>query len=267
MAKKQKQTQRKRGSKKQAVMTIPQLRKAFEHVETFVEIHSKKPEKELVNLFQEEWKKTFKKEIEKKEAEAYVAHALEIIHQKHPKDRKHSGGAMALTGAPILQDTRPGLYISPGVNQGSYAQVPAYVDKGFWNPEIGRYYDPVPGQTHYPSDTPYGMGSNAYTGGGRKKNKTKKTNKNKNKSQKGGNILDAVNQFFFRPTFSSQPPPSLLDNVTTAAMAKPLPQSPDPSQTRIPYLSNLHGSGPGEIYATATPIPKAAMTNNSWIVN
>jgi hypothetical protein len=260
-------TQKKRGSKKQqkqkqAIMTIPQLRKAFEHVETFVEIHCKKPEKELVKLFQEEWKKTFKKEIDTKEAEAYVAHALEIIHQKHPKDRKHSGGAMALTGAPILQDTRPGLYISPGVNQGSYAQVPAYVDKGFWNPEIGRYYDPVPGQTTYPSATPYGLGSNAFTGGSRK-NKTKK---NKNKSQKGGTILGAVNQFLFRPTFSTQPPPSLLDNVTSAAMAKTLPQSPDPSQTRIPYLSNLNGPGERAIYATATPIPTAAVTNSSWII-
>ena len=267
-------TQKKRGSKKQqkqkqGVMTIPQLRKAFEHVETFVEIHCKKPEKELVKLFQEEWKKTFKKEIETKEAEAYVAHALETIHQKHPKDRKHSGGAMALTGAPILQDTRPGLYISPGVNEGSYAQVPAYVDKGFWNPEIGRQYDPVPGQTHYPSATPYGLGSNAFTGGSRK-NKTKKNKNNKKQSkQSGGTILGAVNQFLFmRPTFSTQPPPAFLDNVTSAAMAKPLPQSPDPSETRTPYLSNLNGAGGDRaLNPTTTPIPRASISNSSWIVS
>jgi hypothetical protein len=261
-----KRTQKKRGSKKRkAIMTIPQLRKAFEHVETFVEIHCKKPEKELVKLFQEEWKKTFKKEIDTKEAEAYVAHALETIHQKHPKDRKHSGGAMALTGAPILQDTRPGLYISPGVNQGSYAQVPAYVDKGFWNPEIGRYYDPVPGQTHYPSATPYGLGSNKYTGGSQR-NKTKRNKKQLNQS--GGTILEAANQFLFRPTFSTQPPPNVLDNVTSSAMAKPLPQSPDPSQTRTHYLSNLTGAGGDKVLnPTATPIPTAAITNNSWIVN
>ena len=232
-------------------MTIPQLRKAFEHVETFVELHHKQPRKELISLFQEEWKLTFKKEIDAKEAEAYVDHALNEIQHKNPKDRKHSGGAMALTGAPLLSETRPGLYISPGVNEGSYAQVPAYVDKGFWNPEQGRSYDPVPGQTHYPSATPYGLGTNTVSGGGSKRNTRKK--------QKGGGFLD---QFFMRPVFSYSPPPAFLDNVTTSAMAKLMPQSPDPSQTLLPYQSNYKGFGlplnPG-----LTTIPTSGWTSTT----
>jgi hypothetical protein len=62
---------------------------------------------------------------------------------------------------------RPGIHISAGVDTGSYAVVPDYVYKGFWNPEIAQQYDPVPGQTAYVTRTPAGMGSNAIRGGGR----------------------------------------------------------------------------------------------------
>ena len=253
----------KRRSKK-AIMTIPQLRKAFEHVETYVEIHSKKPEKELVKMFQGEWKKTFKKELEPKEAEAYIAHALDEIHRKHPKDRKHSGGAMALSGAPLLHDTRPGLYISPGVNEGSYAQVPAYVDSGFFNPEIGRQYDPVPGQTRYPDATPYGLGSNRFVGG--KRNKTRK--QSKAKQQEGGSLTAAVNQFFMRPITSYSTPPNAIENTISAAYAKTLPPGPDPTQRGFEYQSNLTGHGMrnnGEIIrSTASIIPQAG-TGSGWV--
>jgi len=256
-----KRTSRK-GKSKSHVMTIPQLRKAFEHIETFVELHCKTPKPELVKQFKQEWKLTFKKEIDTKEAEAYVEHALEGLKRKKPSQRKHSGGAMALTGAPILADTRPGLYISPGVNQGSYAQVPAYIDKGFWNPEIGRQYDPVPGQTHYPAATPYGMGSNKVSGGA----KTRKR-KGKNK-QSGGGILEgissaigqfsvssAVNQLMMRPGLYINPVPSTQDNLATANLANALPQSPDPSQTRMNYQSNLTGVEPPFASSSLTRLP------------
>jgi hypothetical protein len=244
-------------SKKGTTLTIPQLRKAFEHVETFVELHHKKPHAQLVKEFQQEWRRTFKKEIEKKEAEAYINHQVEEIRHKHPKDRKHSGGAQVISGAPICQDTRPGVYISPGVNQGSYAHVPAYVDKGFCNPEIGRQYDPVPGQTHYPSATPYGLGSNQ-AGGTRRKRKGRG-------KQEGGALTDAVNQFFTRPIFSYNPPPAFLDNITSSMMAKELPQSPDPSQTRLPYQSNLTGfGGVLPVTTSVTPIPPGYRAGPGW---
>ena len=238
-------------------MTIPQLRKAFEHVETFVEIHSHIPKKELVHMFQEEWKKTFYKEIDTNDAEVYVEHALAEISQKNPKHRKHSGGAQPLSGAPLLHDTRPGVYISPGVNSGSYAQVPDYIDKGFWNPAIGRTYDPVQGQTSYPIYPPATMGSNAVLKGGTRRRR---------KNQKGGGILDAVTQFLtMRPIFSTVPPTNIGDDATTAAMAKPLPQSPDPSQSRTPFLSPLTGRDMG---LTGVPsgvsIPIPGGTPNVW---
>ena len=238
-------------------MTIPELRKAFEHVETFVELHCKLPKAELVKQFKQVWKQTFKKEIQTKEAEAYVEHALNVIAHKKPHHRRHSGGAQVLTGGPAFAaETRPGEYISGGVNQGSYAQVPAYVDRGFRNAEIGRQYDPVPGQTAYPAATPYGMGSNRVTGGTRKR-------KNK-KNQSGGSLLGAATQFFMRPTFSATPPPNVLDNATTAWMAKPLPQGPDPSQTRLPYLSNLTGVGAPTLTSTVTQLPTVSTPPLAW---
>jgi hypothetical protein len=256
----------KRGTKKRSsskksnhVFTIPELRKAFEHIETFVELHCKKSVPVLSKLFKEEWKKTFKKDITMKEAEAYVENELKIIHQKKPSERKHSGGAMALTGAPILADTRPGLYISPGVNEGSYAQVPAYVDKGFWNPEIARQYDPVPGQTHYPAYTPYGMGSNKALIGGRR------TRRN-NKKQTAGGLLSAASQFFgMRPIFGDMPPPSFADNARNAAMASaPLPQSPSPAETRLAYASNLTGQGIPVNPSSVTVLPTTANIPAAW---
>jgi hypothetical protein len=252
--------QQKQQKQQSNVMTIPQLRKAFEHVETFVELHSQKPKRELVQLFQEEWKKTFYKDIERVEAEAYVEHALAEISQKHPRHRKHSGGALPLSGAPLLADTRPGVYISPGVNSGSYAQVPDYIDKGFWNPAIGRTYDPVQGQTTYPVYTPATLGSNAALKGGARQTQRQRRN------QKGGGLMNAMTQFFtMRPIFSTVPPTNVLDDATTAAMAKPLPQSPDPSQSRTPYISPLSGRDMG---LTGTPsgvsIPTAGNIPKTW---
>ena len=58
--------------------------------------------------------------------------------------------------------------------------------------------------------------------------------------------MDAMTQFFtMRPIFSTVPPTNIGDDATTAAMAKPLPQSPDPSQSRTPYLSPLTGKDMG----------------------
>ena len=259
-------TKTQKAKKQNAVMTIPQLRKAFEHVETFVEIHCQKPKAELVHMFQQEWKKTFRKEISTQDAEAYVEHAVQEISAKDPKHRKHSGGAQAIAGAAIYGgETRPGVNISPGVDGGSYAQVPAYVDKGFWNPSIGRTYDPVPGQTSYPAYTPAGLGSNRVTGGTRKAKAGKKGKQEK--QQQGGSIMGAINQFIgMRPIFSMNPPTNILDDATTAYMAKPGPQSPDPSQTRTPYVSNLTGRDMGlSGVASGTLIPTSASTGTGKV--
>jgi len=229
MQKKQRKTKK---AAAKHIMTIPEIRRAFEHVETFVEIHASMPKQELVAAFQKEWRLTFKKEVDEEGALAYVEHALAELPKKHPKHRRHHGGAVPLAGAPILgNETRPGLYISPGVNQGSYAQVPAYVDKGFWNPEQARDYDPVPGQTHYVTRTPMGLGSNQAGGSNNKKTRKQK----KMQQQTGGDLGSDLRQMIFNPFASSPPPTSPLKDVGSYLNATPLPPSRDASQRHPNY--------------------------------
>jgi hypothetical protein len=152
---------RKSEKHEEEALTIPELRRAFEHIELFAMTH-----KDDVKALQEEWKKVFYKELDKQSAEAYLQHVKTLKRGRTLRKSKQvtTGGASPLGGAPIDYTTRPGLYISPGINQGSYAQVPAYVASGFWNPEMGISYDPVKGQPSWP--VPYAStGSNLVTGG------------------------------------------------------------------------------------------------------
>jgi hypothetical protein len=215
----------KQSKSKSHIMTIPELRRSFEHIETFV--HQHKRSKDLVKMLQEEWLKVFKKKLDKESASAFVNHTV--------KESGMIGGGSQLTGAPLDYTTRPGLYISPGINQGSYAQVPNYVSSGFWNPEPGQSYDRVIGQTVYPDRTPAGLGDNTVIGlkmaGGRK------TKKNKRK-QTGGDPLrtlgTALNQFLFRPVQSTIPP-SIPQDVLTASKGESIGPSPLSYQNKLDY--------------------------------
>ncbi len=243
---------RKSNQSHDGIMTIPELKRAFEHVEEYVELHHTVPLNKLVPMFQEEWKKTFYREVDKGSAKAYVQHALKQLEHKPKKERRHYGGAIALTGAPLDYTPRPGLYVTPGVDQGSYAVVPKYVDSGFWNPEQGRDYDPVPGQTHYVTRTPEGMGSNAVHFGG-SRNRTQK--QRQQKQQKGGDFLGdmwvAAKQAIFNPQIAMVPPPNPIDDGIRAFRGLPVGPSPDASQR-----------GPNYILTPRTPLMTGAVVGN-----
>jgi hypothetical protein len=215
---------------KSHIMTIPELRRSFEHIETFV--HQHKRSKDLVKMLQEEWLKVFKKKLDKESASAFVNHTV--------KESGQSGGGGQLTGASLDYTMRPGLYISPGIDQGSYARVPNYVSSGFWNPEPGQSYDRVIGQTVYPDRTPAGMGDNTVIGlkmAGGSGNSSRKTKKNKRK-QSGGDPLrtlgTALNQFLFRP-IDSTIPPSIAQDALTASKGESLGPSPLSYQNKLDY--------------------------------
>jgi len=237
------------------IMTIPELRRAFEHIESFVEINCHTPKDQLIKEFRQEWVKTFKKEVDEVSAKAYVEHILNQVKDKKPHQRRHAGGAMPLTGAPIAYDTvRPGIYISPGVNEGSYAQVPAYVQSGFWNPEQSHSYDPVPGQTAYVTRTPAGLGDNTVMKGGSRK------------KQRGGDWLSDVGTAFKQALFhiptSPQPPSGPIEHAQLAWRGERLPPSPDatyetrsnsgPPYTMTPNtpILNLPYTGKGAVFGT-----------------
>ena len=149
--------------KPEEALTIPELRRAFEHIEEFAMTHMND-----VKALQEEWKKVFYKELDKESAEEYIAHVKSLPKKTKALRKTRStkvGGSSPLGGAPLDYTTRPGIYISAGINEGSYAQVPKYVASGFWNPEMGISYDPVKGQPAWP--VPYAStGSNLVKGGG-----------------------------------------------------------------------------------------------------
>ena len=169
---------RKHGSHKKSkgIYSIPELRRSFEHIESYVngKIAHKESKEKLVKDLRKEWSKVFFKDLDKKSAESFVSDRL---NKKH-KRRTLKGGSSALAGAPLDYTTRQGIYLAPGqiptaaghlpLSDGSksnYGSFVPYVDKGFWNPEPGHSYDPVPGQMRFPTSVPVGMGSNIFKGG------------------------------------------------------------------------------------------------------
>jgi hypothetical protein len=152
---------RKQANKAKGIFSIPELRRSFEHVEYFLfkKLKSNEPKSQIVKDVQAEWKKIFLKPLDKSSAEAYVDYV--ISRQSNRRKTLKKGGALPLSGSSLDHITRAGVYIQPAaIPPNAYGNIVDYVSKGFWNPEIAQQYDPVPGQTHYPTSVPVGMGDN-----------------------------------------------------------------------------------------------------------
>lgn len=229
---------------KSEVHTIPQLRRLFEDIEEFVDSRIQKHEAKdtLSKELQKEWKRVFMKELDKKDADAFVEDRMKTKKiLRHTMKKKGGsqpiiGGALTpLAGAPLDYSTRQGVYLAPnsipmngqlllqkGAGYGSYVD---YVNSGFWNPEDSSTYDPVPGQQPWPQ--PYdSTGSNAFSvKGGSRLKKSKKSRK-----VRGGNAF--LTQAFIRP-FGSDAPPSILQDMQSMAYGQQLGSSPDQVQRSI----------------------------------
>ena len=229
---------------KSEVHTIPQLRRLFEDIEEFVDSRIQKHEAKdtLSKELQKEWKRVFMKELNKKDADAFVEDRMKTKKiLRHTMKKKGGsqpiiGGALTpLAGAPLDYSTRQGVYLAPnsipvngqlplqkGAGYGSYVD---YVNSGFWNPEDSSTYDPVPGQQPWPQ--PYAStGSNAVSvKGGSRLKKSKKSRK-----VRGGNAL--LTQAFTRP-FGSDAPPSILQDMQSMAYGQQMGSSPDQVQRPI----------------------------------
>lgn len=238
--------------KHKGIYSIPELRRSFEHIEQYVneKIALKESKEKLIKDLRKEWSKVFFKELDKKSADAFVSDRLSKKHSSRRKTRKHSGGAGAqlantytpIAGAPNDYTTRQGIYLAPGQipdknghlplsdggksNFGSY--VP-YVDKGFWNPEPGRSYDPVPGQTRFPTSTPVGMGDNTVhfssKGGARRSRK----------ARRGGALMGATLSQAFNHPISASVPASILQDGQDIWYGKDVGPSPDQVQRGVNY--------------------------------
>ena len=210
-----------------AALTIPQLRKSFEHIEKFVKtkvLHMS--EKEGLKAFCKEWKKTFGT-ISEESAKDY----LEYMRSRHTQ----KGGAVT-----VLSPAGLGYEMSqPSGPQPSY---PAYLNGGFLPPPM----DSVAATCGKPSaflppaaDT----GSNAWVpmkGGGRRSRRiSKKQNK---QAQRGGSLGTALSEFLARP-FGMGSPPTMLQDVGhrlsgQTGLASPRPEINTLSFTQPPTVFN-----------------------------
>lgn len=196
----------KRNNKK-TLMTIPQLRSAFEHLDQKA-MQLKGKDKEIqIQEFQAAWKAVFFRDVSPKAVEAYLAvkHAERGSAGKRStrrKTRRQSGGGAPLVGAPLDFQTRPGI---DGVS-GSF---PAYVGAGL------SFYDTVNQQARmadcgvkdFSPKIPPTLGSNQAGGGG------------------PAMLSDFASALTFKP-FESTVPSSVYQDVRSAYLGAPLPPSP-----------------------------------------
>jgi hypothetical protein len=115
-----------------SLLTIPELRKAFDHMDKVVESLkkvSKHSFSDAVVSYREEWRKTFKRDLPPADAAAYLKFRFGVRSSRAMTRRsKMRGGASLLAGAPLDYQTRPGV-------DGVYGNFPTYQTQG-----LDRFY-------------------------------------------------------------------------------------------------------------------------------
>jgi hypothetical protein len=239
-----------KGKQSKGIYSIPELRRSFEHIEEFVDscISSKISKEQIIKDLRKEWSQTFFKDLDKKSAEAFVSGRMKKKHSSRHRTLRRRGGAGAqlantntpIAGAPPDYTTRQGIYLAPGQipdkaghlplsdggksNFGSYVE---YVDRGFsvGVPMPGQSFDPVPGQTRFPTSVPVGMGSNTvhfgHKGG-------------KRRTRRGGSMGAILSEAFQRP-ISASAPPGILQDMQDMWYGREVGPSPDQVQRGINY--------------------------------
>lgn len=201
-------------------MTVPQLRKAFEHIESYAR-------KNDVSAFRKEWKKTFGKSISEHAAKDYISFLKSSINEVQ------SGGATPLAGAPLDYTTRA------GADPSTAAQVPPYVSSGFGFANMDSFRL-MSGKEDITPRIPADMGSNLVGGSKRKTRKARKSVK----GQVGGafpSLSTAVSEMMSRP-FAMNSPPTTGNIMTMAAkahtddIASPRPENNNLSFTQAPTI-------------------------------
>ena len=219
-------------------LSIPQLRKSFDHIDSWVEAHVAKGKvKDLVPAFQKEWKKTFHKSVDAKAAEAYLsikAHFKPRMTRK--RMQKQRGGTQELTGAPLDYMTRQGVY-------GVYGAFPEYVSSGL------RFYNDINqdsltaqcGKENITPNIPADMGSNAFQKGGKKTRSNRRAYK-KTRKQDGGAFKDMLTS---------------LSSTTDTMLSRPFPGSQPVSVSHTALMStkgvDVSVPPPGAIGYTPQP--------------
>jgi len=180
------------------VMTIPQLRKAFETIEQETKkILASKSGKE-VSEFQKLWKSVFHKSLDSKAAEAYLAMSKKA-QRTRKGTRKMKGGA-----API------DYMLRPGIDSSSYGNYLPYISSGFnfYNDINKIAMDSDCGKVDITPSISASMGSNKALSGG------------------------SLSEFLSQRLIGASVPASPLQDLQDSMLGKKLDASPDPLQTK-----------------------------------
>ena len=231
-----------RAKKTQGVHTIPEIRRTFEYMETYVakKIASGQTTTHITKDLQGEWKKKFGKPLDERSAQAFIEDARAKPHPRSPQGKRtirHRGGA-ALHGAPLADTMRAGISLAPssipiaghlpvsGGTSSTFGSFVDYISGGFRVPEpsgniTGKFGWPQPYSTTGSNAT----GSNVMTGG-RRTQRSSTARRKKRTIRGGGRLGEALSslspfssplasQFAMRP-IPSQPVPSTLQTIQSA---------------------------------------------------
>lgn len=219
--------------KRNTIRHIPELRRGFEDMERHVRNVATMSisEKAKIKQIRDHWYQIFSRRLS-------VASATVLLKEHTPK-RASKGGAR-LDAAPLDHTTRPGIYLAPGQvpdvdgglplsgqTGGAFGSYLAYVNSGFFNPNIAQSYDPVKGQPAWPAPST-SMGSNLVQGGARKKKGTRRR-------VRGGSYAGAVLDQAFQRPISSSAPPSIMQDMQDMWHGGKVGASPDSVQRHPVY--------------------------------
>jgi hypothetical protein len=181
-------------------MSILQLRRAFEHIDRFVDSKvSKLSEKEGLAAFCREWKKIFGKEVSQVIARDYLQFVT--MQKKHHKSQK--GGSVTYSPAPIGYD------MAPGTGNVSVPPYATYAASGMASVNQDSVASTCGSPSAFLPPSP-DVGSNAVPiKGGRRRN-TRKCRGSK-KRQQGGGLGTAFYEFVSRPAGMGSPPGPVQD--------------------------------------------------------
>ena len=181
-------------------LTIPMLRKAFEHIDMETrKILAKHPiNQDSISEFQKVWKHTFGKTIDSKTAESYLMIQSKVNKKSSRKTKKMKGGS-----APIDYMVRPGI-------DGTHGSYLPYLSKGldFYGDINNIAMDADCGKVNFTPQIPSSMGSN----------------------QVGAGLGELFYGLTNRPVISTNPP-SILQDLQDSSMGRQLGASPKPIET------------------------------------
>jgi len=206
-----------------AAMTIPELRKAMNHISQFAARLNKKDMKKSVKSLQGEWQSTFHKPLNEKLARDYLMHISKF---RTSKTLKRGGGQLGY--APVGNRMEPGLSLP-------YGSFPDYVSKGFFVPMSDNIANC--GLTDASVRVPVGMGSNKVWGGRRK------TQKRKNGGGLFTNLSNGLSAIAQRP-FAAYSPPSVQSQADMAWKGMPPVPGGQASETTYSYRMPPVGLSP-----------------------